>query len=145
MSEELREDETKGHSDQVTRGVRVRAAACFMEKESDPSMRVFLYGYRIRFDNEGEEMIQLISRHWVIVDAQGRREEVRGAGVVGEQPTLAPGEFYEYASGCPLKTEWGTMEGSYLFSVEDEEPFEVAVGRFFLAPNVAPIPGGLNV
>lgn len=145
MSEEPREEETKGHSDQVTRGVRVRAAACFMEKESDPSMRQFHYGYRIRFDNEGEETVQLISRHWVIVDAQGRREEVRGAGVVGEQPTLAPGESYEYTSGCPLKTEWGTMEGSYLFGVEDEEPFEVAVGRFFLAPNVAPIPGGLSV
>ena len=135
----------KGHSDEVTNGVRVRAAACYMEEESDPSMHKFLFGYRIRFDNEGEKTVQLLSRHWVIVDAQGRREEVRGAGVVGEQPTLEPGESYEYTSGCPLKTEWGTMEGTYLFRVDDEDQFEVNVGRFFLAPNVPPIPGGLTV
>ena len=147
MSDELRDEieDTKGHSDQVTRGVRVRAAACYMEEESDPAMRKFLYGYRIRFNNEGEETVQLISRHWVIVDAQGRQEEVRGEGVVGEQPVLAPGESYGYPSGCPLRTEWGTMEGSYLFRTEAGEEFEVAVGRFFLAPNVAPIPGGLSV
>ena len=145
MSEELRDEKTKGHSDLVTRGVRVRAAACYMEEESDPSMRQFLYGYRIRFDNEGEENVQLISRHWVIVVAQGRREEVRGEGVVGEQPVLAPGASHEYTSGCPLRTEWGTMEGTYLFRNEEEEEFEVAVGRFFLAPNVSPIPGGLSV
>ena len=144
MSEKLQQGKipnTKGHSDEVTHGVRVRAAACYMEEESDPSMRQFLYGYRIRFDNEGEKTVQLLSRHWVIVDAQGRREEVTGAGVVGEQPTLGPGESYEYTSGCPLKTEWGTMEGTYLFRVDDDEQFEVSVGRFFLAPNVSPIPG----
>mgnify|MGYP002527794614 CR=1 FL=1 len=108
-------------------------------------MQRFHFGYRIRFDNEGEKTVQLLSRHWVIVDAQGRREEVRGAGVVGEQPTLEPGESYEYTSGCPLKTEWGTMEGTYLFRVDDEDQFEVNVGRFFLARNVSPIPGGLTV
>ena len=145
MSEEPREENTIGHSDLMTRGVRVRAAACYMEEESDPSMQQFLYGYRIRFDNEGEETVQLISRHWVIVDAQGRKEEVRGEGVVGEQPALSPGGSYEYTSGCPLRTEWGTMEGTYLFRNEEEEDFEVAVGRFFLAPNVSPIPGGLSV
>ena len=147
MSEELQGETptTKGHSDEMTNGVRVRAAACYMEEESDPSMQQFLFGYRIRFDNEGEKTVQLLSRHWVIVDAQGRREEVRGAGVVGEQPTLEPGESFEYTSGCPLKTEWGTMEGTYLFRVDDEDQFEVNVGRFFLAPNVSPIPGGLTV
>ena len=145
MTEELRDAENKGHSDEVTNGVRVRAAACYMEDESDPTNRQFLYGYRIRFDNEGEETVQLISRHWVIVDAHGRQEEVRGEGVVGEQPVLTPGASYEYTSGCPLRTEWGTMEGSYLFRSEGEEDFEVAVGRFFLAPNVSPIPGGLSV
>jgi ApaG protein len=147
MNEEMTETDmsTKGHSDKVTDGVRVRAAACYMENESDPSMQQFLYGYRIQLENVGEETVQLLSRHWVIVDAQGRREEVRGAGVVGIQPTLAPGERYEYTSGCPLKTEWGTMEGSYLFRSDSEEQFEVEVGRFFLAPNVAPIPGGLSV
>jgi ApaG protein len=147
MSEEMTETEmsSKGHSDVVTHGVRVRAAACYMENESDPSMQQFLYGYRIHLENEGEATVQLLSRHWVIVDGQGRREEVRGAGVVGVQPTLAPGEVYEYTSGCPLKTEWGTMEGSYLFRSDSEEQFEVEVGRFFLAPNVGPIPGGLTV
>ncbi|MCH2103268.1 MAG: Co2+/Mg2+ efflux protein ApaG [Planctomycetes bacterium] len=141
----MTEKETKGHSDALTRGVRVRAAACYMEDESDPAMRQFLYGYRIRFDNDGEETVQLISRHWIIVDAHGRREEVRGEGVVGEQPVLAAGGSYEYTSGCPLRTEWGTMEGAYLFRTEGGEDFEVAVGRFFLAPNVSPIPGGLSV
>ena len=141
----MSEEETKGHSDALTRSVRVRAAACYMEDESDPAMRQFLYGYRIRFDNEGEETVQLISRHWIIVDAHGRQEEVRGEGVVGEQPVLAPGGSYEYTSGCPLRTEWGTMEGSYLFRTETGEDFEVAVERFFLAPNVSPIPGGLSV
>jgi len=147
MSEELQGEPptTKGHSNEVTHGVRVRAAACYMEEESDPSMRQFLYGYRIRLDNEGDQEVQLLSRHWIIVDAQGRREEVSGAGVVGEQPTLGPGESYEYTSGCPLKTEWGTMEGTYLFRVDEDKKFEVAVGRFFLAPNVSPIPGGLSV
>ena len=147
MTDELQGEtpNKKGHSDEITRGVRVRAAACYMEEESDPSMRQFLYGYRIRFDNEGDDTVQLLSRHWVIVDAHGRREEVRGDGVVGEQPTLAPGESYEYTSGCPLKTEWGTMEGTYVFRAGGDEPFEVAVGRFFLAPNVSPIPGGLSV
>jgi|TARA_B100000959_G_C14644947_1_gene485879 ApaG protein len=145
MTEELRDENAKGHSNEVTRGVRVRAAACYMEEESDPAERRFLYGYRICLDNEGEETVQLVSRHWVIVDAQGRREEVRGDGVVGEQPTIAPGIPYEYTSGCPLRTEWGTMEGTYLFRNEAGEEFEVAVGRFFLAPNVSPIPGGLSV
>jgi len=147
MTEEIQGEtpNPKGHSDEVTRGVRIRAGACYMEDESDPALQQFLYGYRIQIENVGDETVQLISRHWIIVDAHGRREEVRGAGVVGEQPTLTPGESYEYTSGCPLKTEWGTMEGSYLFQAESEEQFEVAVGRFFLAPNVAPIPGGLSV
>jgi ApaG protein len=146
MSDEMTKTEagSKGHSDLVTHGIRVRAAACYMENESDPTMKEFLYGYRIHLENVGEETVQLLSRHWVIVDAHGRREEVRGAGVVGVQPTLAPGETHEYTSGCPLKTEWGTMEGSYLFRSDSEEQFEVEVGRFFLAPNVAPIPGGLS-
>ena len=147
MNEEMTDTEksAKGHSDVVTKGVRVRAAACYMENESDPTHLQFFYGYRIQLENVGETTVQLLSRHWVIVDAQGRREEVRGAGVVGMQPTLNPGESYEYTSGCPLKTEWGTMEGSYLFRSDSEEQFEVEVGRFFLAPNVAPIPGGLSV
>ena len=147
MSEELKGESptAKGHSDEVTQGVRVRAAACYMEEESDPSARNYLYGYRIRFNNEGDQTVQLLSRHWIIVDAHGRREEVRGAGVVGEQPTLEPNGSWEYKSGCQLKTEWGTMEGTYLFRVDDDEQFEVSVGRFFLAPNVSPIPGGLSV
>lgn len=147
MSEERQGEipDTNGHSDEVTNGVRVRAAACYMADESDPALRQFLFGYRIRLDNESDHAVQLISRHWIIVDGQGRREEVRGAGVVGEQPTLEPGGSYEYTSGCPLKTEWGTMEGTYLFQANEDDPFEVAVGRFFLAPNVSPIPGGLTV
>ena len=116
-----------------------------MAEHSEPEEDRFVFAYTITLVNRGSVSAQLLSRHWVIVDALGRREEVRGDGVVGVQPTLAPGESHEYTSGCPLRTEWGTMEGSYLFRTEAGEEFEVAVGRFFLAPNVAPIPGGLSV
>lgn len=83
--------------------------------------------------------VRLLSRHWLIVDGEGQREEVRGRGVVGEYPTLAVGESYSYVSYCPLPTSWGTMEGSYTFERQDGTRFDVAIGRFFLVPSAPPL------
>ena len=122
-------------SDTLTDGVRVQAAARFLEDESDPERPVFVYGYTIRITNEGRERVKLLSRHWIVLDAHNRKEEIVGEGVVGRQPELRSGEMYEYTSRCPLGTEWGTMEGSYTFERRGGERFEVAVGRFFLVPS----------
>ena len=121
-------------SDTLTDGIRVRAAAQLLEDESDPARRLHVYGYRIRIENEGNERAQLLSRRWIVLDADNKREEIVGDGVVGRQPDLAPGEMFEYTSRCPLRTEWGTMEGSYTFRRPGGERFEVAIGRFFLVP-----------
>ena len=98
-----------------------------------------MYAYRISMTNEGTERARLRSRHWVILDSENRREDVRGPGVVGEYPDLAPGESYSYVSYCPLPTTWGTMEGSYTFEREDGTRFPVGVGRFFLVPSAPPL------
>ena len=122
------------NSESTTDGIRVHAAAQFLPNESDPERSQYFFVYRIRVTNDGDQGAQLLSRHWVILDAHNRREDVRGEGVVGKQPELAPGEMFEYQSYCPLRTEWGTMEGSYTFCREDGSEFEVQVGRFFLVP-----------
>jgi len=127
------------HSDRVTHGIRVRAAAEYSLSESDPDHRRHIFVYRIRITNEGDEAAQLESRHWIIVDGNGRRQDVRGPGVVGEFPRIEPGATYEYTSRCPIATDWGTMEGSYLFRRPDGRGFDVEVGRFILAPNAPPI------
>jgi ApaG protein len=119
-------------SDTVTEGIRVQAAAQYLEGESEPDQRQYLFAYRIRVRNEGTRRARLKSRHWIIVDADNHREDVRGPGVVGKTPLLAPGESFEYSSGCPLRTPWGTMEGSYTMERDDGTSFEAAVGRFFL-------------
>ena len=128
-----------GHSDVCTRGIRVKVAAQFLPDRSDPELAQFLYSYKVIISNEGDRSARLLSRHWLIRDADNDLREVRGQGVVGRQPPIAPGEAFEYESHCPLPTEWGTMEGSYLMQFDDGETFEAAIGRFFLAPNVAPI------
>lgn len=128
-----------GHSDTVTDGVRVRVAAQYQPDRSDPDRGEWFFFYRVMLSNEGERSAKLLSRHWVIVDALGERTEVRGPGVVGEEPLLQPGETFEYMSACPLGTEWGTMEGSYRMERDDGEEFDVRIGRFFLAPGVAPL------
>ncbi|MGA0868483.1 MAG: Co2+/Mg2+ efflux protein ApaG [Planctomycetota bacterium] len=126
-------------SDVVPHGIRVRAAAQYSEEESDPDRPLHVFVYRIQLTNEGDEPARLESRHWVIVDGHGNQHEVRGPGVVGEFPNLAPGESFDYSSRCPLTTSWGTMEGSYRFRRPDGEAFEVVVGRFFLAPSAPSI------
>ena len=129
----------KGHSDVTTEGIRVRVGAQYIPDQSDPDRRQYVYAYRVVITTEGESGVRLISRHWIIRDANNEMREVHGPGVVGEHPDLSPGESFEYMSGCPLSTEWGTMEGSYRMRREDGEEFDVRVGRFFLAPNVEPL------
>lgn len=117
----------------------MRAAAQYSTDESDPDRPLHVFVYRIRIANEGTERAKLESRHWVIVDGNGHRHDVRGPGVVGEFPDLGPGEAFEYTSRCPLNTSWGTMEGSYRFRRPDGRALDVEVGRFFLAQNAPPI------
>lgn len=124
------------NSDTLSQGVRVQAAARYAPDESDPGRSLYTYVYRIRIVNESDQRVKLLSRHWVILDANNRREEVVGDGVVGQQPELGPGEMHEYTSYCPLRTEWGTMEGSYTFRGQGNDLFEVRIGRFFLVPSV---------
>ena len=128
-----------GHSDTLTDGIRVRVAAQYIEAQSDPERKHWVYAYRVVISNEGQVRAKLLSRHWIIRDANNDVEEVRGPGVVGENPDLEPGESFEYMSGCPLSTEWGTMEGRYRMQRPDGEEFDALIGRFFLAPNTAPI------
>jgi len=129
-----------GHSDVTTEGIRVRVGARYLRDQSSPEAGRWAYAYRVRLDNVGDRTAQLLRRAWVILDADNERREVRGEGVVGEQPVLAPGESFQYVSAATLPTEWGTMEGHYTMVREDGSTFDVAVGRFFLTPNVAPLP-----
>jgi ApaG protein len=119
-------------SDEITEGIRVGAAAFFLPQESDPDEDRYAFGYTIVIANEGDSPAQLLRRHWVIIDANGQREDVRGPGVVGETPRLEPGQAFKYQSFCPIRTPWGTMEGSYTMQRDDGRTFEAKVGRFYL-------------
>ena len=123
------------HSETVTEGIRVQAAAVLREKHEQGHAERFVYAYRITLTNEGDRAARLLARHWIIVDADGHTEEVRGPGVVGEFPHLEPGASHSYWSFCPLPTSWGTMEGSYDFERDDGSRFTAMIGRFFLVPN----------
>ena len=100
----------------VTRGIRVRVTPEFIEDQSSPDESYFVWAYTVEIANEGEETVQLISRHWRITDGRGSLQEVRGPGVVGKTPVLAPGASFRYTSGCPLTTPSGIMAGSYQMS-----------------------------
>ena len=112
--------------------IDVRVEPRYLPEESDPLQETYGFAYTITLSNHGEAPAQLISRHWIIVDADGHRDEVRGLGVVGHQPMLKPGEGFEYTSGCRLRTPTGTMEGSYRFVREDGDSFDVPIPRFVL-------------
>ena len=105
----------------------------FLPEHSNPDEEQFVFAYTVTIRNTGEATAQLVSRHWIITDGNNRIEEVKGDGVVGEQPVLQPGEAYEYTSGCPLPTPFGSMKGSYLFVAEDGTRFEAAIPEFVLS------------
>lgn len=127
------------HSDVVTDGIRIQAAGQYLPQESDPAVDRFVFAYKIAMTNLGQRRARLVARHWIILDSEGRREDVRGPGVVGEYPSLANRENYSYISYCPLKTQWGTMEGSFTFERDDGARFQVCIGRFFLVQSAPPL------
>lgn len=116
----------------LTRGIQVTVEPVYLEDESAPTENHYFWAYTVEIVNQGSESVQLRARHWKITDALGRVEEVRGAGVVGEEPTLAPGQRFEYTSGCPLTTASGIMIGSYQMESADGEAFSVDVPAFSL-------------
>ncbi len=105
----------------------------YLAEQSDPDRSSYVFAYTITIRNTGTVTAQLISRHWIIVDANNHREEVRGLGVVGHQPLLQPGEQFEYTSGTALATPQGSMTGSYFCVAEDGERFEAAIPEFILS------------
>ena len=105
----------------------------FVPEQSDPAQQQYMFAYTVRITNSGSNPVQVISRHWIITDGEQRVQEVRGLGVVGQQPLLAAGETFEYTSGCPLPTPVGTMKGSYTFVGEGGEQFDVPVPEFLLS------------
>jgi ApaG protein len=119
-------------SEAVTNNVRVEVESQYAPERSQPFQNHWFFHYTVRISNEGDETVQLLSRHWIITDGNGHVEEVRGAGVVGEQPVLSPGESFEYTSGCQLKTSTGTMRGTYQMVTEEGDRFEAQIAPFAL-------------
>ena len=119
-------------SEQVTNKIRVNVRATYIPEHSDPEEPIYVYAYRIRITNEGEHAAQLLRRHWIITDGLGQIEEVKGRGVVGQQPTIAPGESFEYTSTCPLITQYGVMNGVYHMVDSTGAPFDVEISPFKL-------------
>jgi len=117
--------------------VEVSVATHYVEAQSEPAEDRFVFAYTITITNNGSGSAQLMSRHWIITDASGEVEEVRGEGVVGKQPVLAAGESFEYTSGAILKTPVGAMQGEYTFVSADQTPFNVPIAAFSLSmPNL---------
>ena len=117
---------------QTTREIEVKVKPIFLEDQSSPQESHFVWAYHITIENQGRQTVQLMSRHWRITDSLGRVQEVRGGGVVGEQPVLPPGQAFEYTSGTPLTTPSGIMVGSFGMESEAGERFDVDVPAFSL-------------
>ncbi len=116
----------------VTREIRVQVEPIYLDEQSEPDNGQFVWAYRVQIGNEGIEAVQLLTRYWHITDGMGRIQEVRGAGVVGEQPILKPGDTYEYTSGTPLPTPSGIMKGTYQMKTPDGEKFDIEIPAFSL-------------
>ncbi len=116
----------------VTRAIEVSVRPVYLDRQSTPDEGHYVWAYQVRIENTGLETVQLINRYWRITDGHGRVEEVRGPGVVGEQPVLAPGERFEYTSGTPLSTSSGIMVGHYGMVNEDGQSFQVDIPAFSL-------------
>lgn len=117
---------------ETTASIRVTVKPIYLEEQSSPGDNHFVWAYQVQIENLGEERVRLLARYWRITDSLGRVQEVRGAGVVGEQPVLEPGESYEYTSGTPLATPSGIMVGTYEMENAQGERFDVAVPAFSL-------------
>ena len=113
--------------------IQVKAVARYLADQSDEATDRYVFAYHITIRNTGDAPAQLLSRHWIITDAHGTIQEVEGSGVIGQQPTLKPGEAFEYTSGCVLTTPVGTMKGSYRMQAEDGVEFNASIPEFTLA------------
>lgn len=120
-------------SSATTRGIRVEVVARYVAEQSAPEDGHWFFAYQVTITNLTDRAVQLLSREWVITNAEGKIEVVRGAGVVGHQPTMRPGEGFEYVSGCPLDTPVGTMQGKFLLMAQDGEALEAQIAPFTLA------------
>jgi len=123
-------------SEATTRGVHVSVESVYVPERSDPEHGYYFFAYQVRIANVGDEVVQLVSRHWIITDANGREDHVRGPGVVGETPVLKPGQSFTYTSACPLRTPVGAMYGTYqmIYPAEDaREGFDAEIAPFTLA------------
>ncbi|MFN2443741.1 MAG: Co2+/Mg2+ efflux protein ApaG [Thermoanaerobaculia bacterium] len=126
-------------SDTVTQGIRIRVESYYLADRSSPLEGYYLFSYRVAIANEGAEVTRLVSREWIITDANGNEQRVTGPGVVGQQPLLQPGESFEYTSFCPLPTSMGSMHGSYQMETEGGARFDALISPFTLA-----VPGSVN-
>jgi len=116
----------------TTRQIQVEVQSRYLPEKSDRERSQFLFSYQIRISNLGNEVVRLVSRHWIITDGNGRSEEVRGPGVIGQQPWIQPKTGFEYESFCPLSTPTGSMKGTYEMATEAGESFAVEIPQFFL-------------
>ena len=126
-------------SDTTTRGIRIEVRSNFVPDKSSPRERSFVFQYHVRITNVGSETAKLVSRQWIITNAEGEVEKVTGPGVVGVEPVLPPGGSFEYSSWCPLSTNVGSMQGSYQMLTPDGEVFDAIIAPFTLA-----VPNALN-
>ncbi len=117
---------------QTTDGITVLVSPEYLQDQSDPDQNYYVWAYHVRIENNGLETLQLLSRYWKIIDLSGKIQEVRGEGVVGDQPTLKPGEAYEYSSGTPLATPSGFMSGSYTMANNSGLHFDAIIPPFSL-------------
>ena len=122
-----------------THAIEITVKPFYLEEQSEPDDSHFVFAYHIRIQNNGGDVVQLLNRYWQITDGLGRIQEVRGPGVVGEQPVLRPGEAFEYTSGCPLNTSTGIMVGTYEMETLDGERFDVDIPAFSLDAPHAPV------
>lgn len=117
----------------IEKSIEIKVDTAYVSEQSDPEQQRYVFSYTVNIHNHGSETVKLLSRHWLIVDGNEKVQEVRGQGVVGKQPSIAPGECYEYTSGAILETTMGTMEGSYQMTTEStQKTFDAAIGMFSL-------------
>ena len=119
-------------SEAITRNIRVRVEPQYDPSRSSPQNSQWFFLYTVKITNEGNETVQLLSRHWIITDGMGKVEHVQGPGVIGKQPSLAPGQSFEYTSGCPLTTPFGQMHGTYQMVNQAGEKFDIEIAPFTL-------------
>ena len=117
---------------ETTKSIRVTVVPVFLDEHSSPEDAKYVWAYEVRIENLGDETVQLINRHWSITNSLGQTETVRGPGVVGEQPILKPGDYFEYTSGAPLSTPSGLMMGTYQMEDNDGKVFDVSIPAFSL-------------